>query len=168
MGWSIDSTALSHWVYFQTVDVCQWIFPPAVRGAQSSAPRTGGKLFAGSPGKATLWQTKTGAISPTGDWRAAAKFGKTPSPSIRFLQLLSSRDDKKSTGMGAQISLHRSRKWPSTRVCNVPCNIFMCVCVNYMCTTPPIAIQFQRLMLQCMRSFLFLFRRSDASCVSVN
>lgn len=75
---------------------------------------------------------------------------------------------KKSTGMGAQISLHRSRKWPSTRVCNVPCNIFMCVCVNCMCTTPPIAIQFQRLMLQCMRSFLFLFRRSDASCVSVN
>lgn len=41
---SIESTTLSHWVYFLTVDVCQWIFPPV--HASVFIPWTGRKLFA--------------------------------------------------------------------------------------------------------------------------
>lgn len=54
--------------------------------------------------KATLWQTKTGAISPTGDWRAAAKSGQTVRELLsRFLQLLSTGSMIKSTtGMGSK------------------------------------------------------------------
>lgn len=45
----------------------------------------------------------------------------------RFLQLLSTGSMIKSKPRnGVQISLHRSRKRPR-RVCNVPCNIFMCL-----------------------------------------
>lgn len=49
------------------------------------------------------------------------------------------------------------------RVCVMYLVIYLCVCVNCMCT-PPISIQFQRLILQCTGSFA---RRSDASCVCV-
>lgn len=63
--------------------------------------------------KATLWQTKTGAISPTGDWRAAAKSGQTVRELLsRFLQLLS-------TGSMIKSSPGMESKFRSIAVANV-------------------------------------------------
>lgn len=79
-------------------------------------------------GKATLGQTKTGAISPTGDWRAAAKSGN-PNPacafSLHFHYLL--RDKKKTPEWGPNFAASQSQTSGLACVCNVPCNILTCV-----------------------------------------
>lgn len=85
-------------------------------------------------GKATLWQTKTGAISPTGDRRAAAKSGLQSARELfsfhlqlhfHLVVMIKSTSPAdwgpNFTPLQSQIS--------EPCVCNVPCNIFICVCV---------------------------------------
>lgn len=108
-----------------------------------------------SRGKATLWQTKTGAISPTGDRRTAAKSGLQSARELFsfHLQLHFHLVMIKSTSpadWGPNFAPSQSQM-SEPYVCNVPCNIFICVCVNCMCTFPPNSIQFQRLILHCKR-----------------
>lgn len=80
--------------------------------------------------KATLWQTKTGAISPTGDWRAAAKSGQTVRELLsRFLQLLSTGSMiKSSPGMGSKFRSIAVANVRGARVCVMYLVIYLCVC----------------------------------------
>lgn len=129
-------------------------------------------------GKATLWQTKTGAISPTGDRRAAAKSGLQSARELfsfhlqLHFHLVVMIKSTSPADWGPNFTPLQSQM-SEPCVCNVPCNIFICVCVcvNCMCTFPPISIQFQRLIHQCKRSHcpsLKWYRRSDASYACVN
>lgn len=85
-------------------------------------------------GKATLWQTKTGAISPTGDRRAAAKSGLQSARELfsfhlqLHFHLVVMIKSTSPADWGPNFAPLQSQM-SEPCVCNVPCNIFICVCV---------------------------------------
>lgn len=76
--------------------------------------------------KATLCQTKTGAISPTGDGELERNLANH-SPACSA--------DLRGKHVEWTSNFAPSQSQTSTRVCNVPCIISVCMCVsNCMCT----------------------------------